>query len=78
VDRILGCSVGTGEAASVGVTVGSRVDVTTGLFVGASVSTATGDSELVAIVGAWLGTADKLCSGADVGVLTWLGIFVGS
>jgi hypothetical protein len=58
--------------------VGSRVNVAVGLFVGASVSTATGAPELVAIVGAWLGTADALCSGADVGVLTGLGIFVGT
>jgi hypothetical protein len=58
--------------------VGWRVDVTTGLFVGPSVSTATGVSELVTIVGAWLGTADTLCSGANVGVLAWLGIFVGA
>jgi hypothetical protein len=58
--------------------VGSRVEVATGLFVCPSVSTATGVSELVTIVGAWLGTADALCSGAEVGVLAWLGIFVGA
>jgi hypothetical protein len=78
VDRILGCSVGTGEAASVGVTVGSRVDVTTGLFVGASVSIEMGVSELDTTVGTWLGATDSLCSGAEVGVLAWLGIFVGA